>query len=141
MLMIMMVSSPSLAETEESIHSIGGTSWEGICLFPPHQTGQPLIELGFYKGKVFINGPFGIVALPSSFYLDLPGFSCFKAQIPQGDIPPCILDCYPTTLFGIIQPAVKSGTVVARIHFLFYITQTKVALLHELNGSWVPDQH
>jgi len=39
-----------------------------------------------------------------------------------------------------MQPSDKSGIVVARIHHLFYITQTVIALLQETDDNWVPEQ-
>ena len=139
-LIVVMMYTPSFAETEHgSIHSVEGTLWEGIGLYPPHEIGQSVVELGFYNGKVFIKGPSGMVELSSSFYLDLIIPSFLMARISQGDIVPCIWDCYPTIFFGTIQPAIKSGIVVARIHFLFNITLTKIVLLHETDDSWTPD--
>jgi len=121
------------------ILSMRGTLWEGIGLYPFSEMGQSVVVLGFYNGKVFIESPSGMVELSSSVYIDSMIFSFFGARISQGDIAPCIWACYPTIFFGIIQPAIKSGIAVARIHFLFNIALTKIVSLHEINDNWMPD--
>ena len=141
-LMVVIIYAPCLAGVEsDSTLSIEGTLWEGIALYPLPEYGQSVIELGFYNGKVFINdADLGMMELPTSFYADSQFLSFFNGSIAQGDVQPCIWRCYPTKLFGVIQPAVKMGTFIARIHYLFYITQTVIAVLHETDDNWIPEQ-
>ena len=131
MLMVLMITTPCLAEVEtEGIFCIGGTKWVGTYTFPPSYRGETG-EIGFYRGTVYGFG--GIdKAAPLSFYMDLGIASFFMVGV--GGYGGCGI------YFGIMQPIGIGVMTFTAIVSVPPFIRFAIASLIKIDDNWIPPE-
>jgi hypothetical protein len=139
-LMVLMVSTPCLAEVEpEGIISIEGTNWQTILVWTilpiPHFVPAGA-SIGFSGGVVYPCMCIGNVT--NSFYIDMvaASFFMYSAEYTPPDVRDYVVN---EVAMGIVQPTIGVGFMISyQTQIYFPIPLVYMALLIKTNDNWTP---